>query len=88
MLTRKHFQSAANDIRAIRDGHWANDLPAWADAFLRGQPFEVTTKDGGNVNADYIRAVWTAEVFIRVFGSDNPRFDRARFLHACGLENK
>jgi len=32
-----------------------------------------------------LRPVQTAEVFIKLFAEDNPRFDQSRFLYACGL---
>lgn len=39
-------------------------------------------------DADRARARHTADAFISLAERDNPRFDRVRFLVACGLEDK
>ena len=39
---------------------------------------------GQDERADYVR--FAAETFAAVARQDNPRFDLARFLRACGLE--
>jgi hypothetical protein len=40
-------------------------------------------------NLDAVDTVYTmTKVMADVFGSDNPRFDRDRFLAACGFEKQ
>ena len=75
-MTKQHFIRAAQLVRSIRDGNWTNDFPAWFDRRDVGQSFIVTAEH---------RAVMTAEAFIALFSEFNPRFDRTRFLVACGL---
>lgn len=36
--------------------------------------------------ADRARAQHTADAFVSLAERDNPRFDKARFIAACGLE--
>ena len=86
-MTRKHFIAAAEIVRNIRNGQWTEDAPTWAsDGYA--PPFEVSSASHGNVSFAYTRAVQTAEVFIVLFQSFNPRFDQARFLVACGLQKR
>lgn len=77
-MTRQHFTRAAEIVRAIRDGDWTNDAPSWA----QGLPYwpEQSASD-----ADYARAVQTAEAFIALFSEFNSGFNQTRFLKACGL---
>ena len=84
-MTKQHFVRAAKLVNHIRQGHWTNDLPAWAP---RQHTVVEVNDDLGNIDSAYIRAVWTAEVFINLFVEFNPRFDRTRFLIACGLADK
>ena len=83
-MQKRHFQHAADMVKAILDGHWTNELPNWAPEQV-GEPIEVDTRDSGNVKPSYVRAVWTAEAFIKLFSEWNPLFDQTRFLIACGL---
>ena len=80
-MTKKHFEHAAKIVSAILAGEWTNDLPDWADVAK-------TMPIAEDVTSDYLRAMWTAEAFILLFAADNTRFDRARFLFACGIGPK
>jgi hypothetical protein len=75
---------AARIVAAIHQGDWTSALPSWSHYFA-GQTWEVDSPVTGNVEPDYVRAVWTAEAFIHLFAAANPRFDQHRFLVACGL---
>lgn len=75
-MTKQHFIGAAKLVDNIRQGYWTNDFPEWFDTRGVGQSFIVTAEH---------RAAMTAEAFIVLFGGFNPRFDRERFLIACGL---
>jgi len=70
-----HFVRAAEIVRAIRDGHWTNELPLWGRNRSGVSP-AITGHE---------RAVYTAEAFIVLATGFNPRFDTQRFLIACGL---
>ena len=73
-MTKQHFIRAAEIVNNIRQGHWTDDSPAWANPKLTGSPIPM-----------YWRAVQTAEAFIALFSEWNPRFNTQRFLVACGL---
>ncbi len=75
-MTRVHFSAAASIVRSILNGEWTNDAPDWCD----GRLFP------GETPSPYVRAVQTAEAFLALAASTNPRFDRDRFLVACGLK--
>lgn len=77
-MTKKHFEHAAAIVRAILAGEWTNEPPTWAD----NEPYEAHD----SIIDNSTRAVQTAEVFIYLFLEYNPRFNRARFLRACGFE--
>ena len=81
-MTKQHFIRAAELIKAINDGKWTNDAPPWSPigAF---NDYEIDTP-----RYDHVRAIQTAEVFMRLFTEHNPRFNRTRFLDACGLGPK
>jgi hypothetical protein len=66
-------------VRAILDGHWTNEPPAWANSFYSAPYLTDSSEES------YTRAVQTAEAFIVLFTEWNSRFDRDRFLIACGL---
>jgi hypothetical protein len=85
-MTKRHFEVAAKQVKAILDGHWTSEFPSWADRHgnIVG-PIEIDTEDSGNLDVSYTRAVWTAEAYILLFTEFNPRFDQTRFLKACGL---
>ncbi len=83
-MTKMHFTRAAEMVKAIVDGHWTNDLPSFAHNTVVG-PIETISDDCGNLNVNYVRAVWTAEAFIILFRGYNPRFNEQKFLKACGL---
>jgi hypothetical protein len=76
-VTKKHFEAMAAIVKAILDGKWTNERPDWATDGEFGDLLHATT----NAN----RAVQTAEAFIVLCEQNNPRFDRQRFLVACGL---
>lgn len=79
-MTKKHFEAMASIIAGIRNGLWTNELPCWADStkvLSHGPDFEIED--------NYTRAVQAAEAFIMLASQENPRFDRTRFLNACGL---
>lgn len=83
-ITKRHFQQAADIVRAILDHEWTSELPDWAE-YQNREPFTFLGDEGEPWNPDYLRAVWTAEAFILLFSRNNDRFDRGRFLRACGL---
>ena len=78
-MTKVHFIRAAEMVRAIRDGHWTNEWPDWADRTYTNRLQSVYEDNF------YTRAVATAEAFIILFREFNPRFNQERFLVACGL---
>lgn len=82
-LQKRHFVQAAELVSAILNHEWTSELPDWADRDTADILALDTITDRNQ--ADYLRAVWTAEAFILLFTRDNDRFDRARFLRACGL---
>lgn len=90
-MTRLHFTRAAEIVRAILDGEWTNDPPAWADCcrWRDGvEDFDTSElADRHRADADYTRAVQTAEAFISFFQYQREPngFNRDRFLQACGL---
>lgn len=49
--------------------------------------FEAFAREIAESNQDQIPKMFAAMVVIRVAQQDNPRFDRERFLKACGLES-
>jgi hypothetical protein len=69
-LSKKHFEQAAQVIRT--------QLSIAADQRLAEDSYgaEVTTKNARRVMND----------LASIFEDDNPRFDRARFVAACGFE--
>ena len=73
-MTKKHFQAMAEIVKSILEGKWTSEAPSWA-----------VDIDGTTA---VTRAVQTAEVFIILAERFNPRFDRDRFLQACGLITK
>lgn len=85
-MHRKHFETAAALVRSIASGGWTFDTPAWAGPTL--QPTGQLRLAGWpltDADLNYTRAVWTAEAFILLFSPFNPRFNRDKFLVACGL---
>ena len=89
-MQKRHFECAAQMVNAIQQGKWTNALPDWAlstdwTAFSPLGHVEIDTEFGGNVDANVLRAIWTAEAFIMLFQQYNARFDRERFLKACGF---
>jgi hypothetical protein len=85
-MTKKHFEHAAEMVRAILEGHWTGESPAWSP-IKWGPEYEVDAYDLGNIDRDVVRAVQTAEAFIILAKEFNPRFDESRFLIACGLKD-
>jgi hypothetical protein len=82
-ITKQHFEDAAQLVEAILRGDWTHESPSWAIPW--NGTLEIESSTQGNLNTDYIRAVWTAEAFVIFFSQWNPRFDRERFLKACGF---
>lgn len=80
-MTRQHFEQMAAIVRSILNGEWTNEAPAWCKDVRYGRIMYAPDEE----DATYTRAVQTAEAFIHLASSVNPRFDRARFLRACGL---
>ena len=86
---------AAAMVKAIHDGKWIHERPSWEDKRSNANGddalYDASAADYDTDSQhayDYTRAVQTAEVFLMLFESANPRFDRARFLYACGLGPK
>ena len=75
-MTKRHFQAAAEQVRAILNGEWTDELPDWASR----QAFQNIP-----VNAYEARAIQTAEAYILLFSRFNPLFNQQTFLVACGL---
>ena len=80
-MQKRHFERMAEMVRFILTGHWTMEFPPWADESQNCIAWHA--EDG-----PYTRAVWTAEAFIKLAADYNPRFDRTRFLQACGLMEK
>jgi len=80
-MTRQHFQAMAEIVKAINEGEWTSDLPAWAEA-SNGRYWGNDT----NTEDNYRRAVQTAEAFIILSRRFNPLFNQDVFLQACGLK--
>lgn len=74
-MQKRHFERMAAIVLSILQGEWTNERPSWAPCDI-----DETTA--------VTRAVQTAEAFIMLASEDNPRFDRTRFLIACGLADK
>lgn len=82
-MQKRHFEDAAKQVKAIVDGKWTFDPPSWCD---HGRYQDIAYYDSHDeLSARYLRAVWTAEAYIELFERYNPRFDRDRFIKACGL---
>lgn len=87
--TRNEFEQAAAQVAAILAGHWTFEAPDWAISTADSGLYDPGVYDEATErNARYTRAVWTAEAYILLFSNANARFDRAIFLHACGLGPK
>ena len=78
-MTKQHVIRAAAMVKAIHDGEWTNEAPAWSP--MGAYP------DYGVHTWPQVRAIQTAEAFIMFFRR-SPHFDRTRFLDACGLGPK
>lgn len=48
--------------------------------------FEAFAREISSSSGNYTTKLFAAVIFCRVAEQDNPRFDRERFLKACGLE--
>lgn len=81
-MTAKDFRLAASIVRAILNGGWTLDTPAWAGPC--GVTHNLSQWDDDE-RLNYTRAVWTAEAMIMLFEQINPRFNQQKFLKACGL---
>lgn len=73
-MTKKHFIRAAELVKSIRNGIQYGPTT-----------IETSSERQGTIDANFVRASWTAEAFIDLFSAYNDRFDRQRFLVACGL---
>lgn len=80
-MTKKVLNHAAALVKSIRDGKWTNERPAW------GVPPGWTIPQRGRwfLVDDWDRAAMTAEAFILLARTFDPRFNETRFLIACGL---
>lgn len=80
-ITKGTFIQAAAMVGSVLRGGWTPAPPDWADRsrYMEGS-LGLFAK-----NEYYTRAVQMAEIFILLFTHANPRFDRDRFLDACGL---
>jgi hypothetical protein len=75
-MTKKHFEAMAEIVNNIRTGDWDNaTCQSWARSYI---------KDAADAY-DAETACHVAEAFMTLAVSHNPRFDRERFLRACGL---
>lgn len=75
-MTRLHFNHAAEIVKAILNGEWTSEPPAYL-----GPKFRYI-----NPHPDHIdRAIQTAEAFVMLFSAFSDRFDTQKFLMACGL---
>lgn len=71
-MTKKHFEAMARLVKAILNDEWTSESPEWVDGWFVNR---------GNRQ----RATQTAEAFIILARSFNPRFNEQKFLKACGL---
>ena len=55
---------------------------------LNGGDFQLQGVTPGGFSTAHQRASWIAAAFINLAADYNPRFDRTRFLQACGLMEK
>jgi len=76
-MTKMHFQHAAGMVKAILQGEWTRDFPVWVCIERVGRT--------NHLEDEYEQACIVAEAFILLFRAFNPRFDKQRFLVACGL---
>lgn len=76
-VSRNEMEHAASMVKAISDGKWTEEPPSWVD---------MNDYYPSTIMEHYTRAVQTAEAFIVFFQAFNPRFDVAKFLVACGLQ--
>jgi hypothetical protein len=75
-MTKKHFEAMAEIVNNIRTEKWSSALDdKWARDYIKSAEDEETAT----------RACEVAEAFIVLGINANPRFDRERFLRACGL---
>ena len=79
MLSRNHFITAAEQVRDIKEGRWTHVAPDWADESRYDCKYALCDF------TNYTRAVQTAEAYMLLFSAYNPRFDKDKFLSACGL---
>jgi len=81
-----HFTRAAQIVNSIRDEQWTHEAPSWANEYFPdGRRAYDGTPSFDEDTVAYTRAVQTAEAFIAMFQEFNPRFNRDKFLSACGL---
>ena len=83
-MTKKHFIHAAKQVKGILDGFTGRQYLPTSSA-NHHRPIECSTETAGNLNAHYVRACWLAESYLELFSAYTDRFDRQRFLIACGL---
>lgn len=81
-MTKQVFIDAAVMVRNVLRGQWTLDAPAWAD---RDRYLDNNLALFQAPDLCYTRAVQMAECFILLFSAGNARFDRDKFLKACGL---
>ena len=83
-MIKQHFIRAAETVKAILNGNWTNEPPEWEGR----TGFDLAPAWHEGREADYVRAVHTAEAFILLLREYNPRFNQETFLIACGLAEK
>ena len=58
----------------------------FADQKIVGEPSAFTQTRNSYLAGARQQAKFLAEEMCSIFAADNPRFDKARFLKACGIE--
>lgn len=71
-MTKKHYVAVAGILKSQRMG--ALEKAGLAQAGMSGDTYNRALDETGELLAEY-------------FQMENPKFDRARFLEACGIKN-
>lgn len=77
-MTKRHFEQFAHEIKSLTDEVRTD----WEDHQTSGAIFDHQKAE--TINAG---AMFAAEMVCKVAAANDPRFDRARFMRACGLES-
>lgn len=78
-MSRKHYNAAAATILNQRGRVPLAELLAWDSAGSYNSEYEMDEYGAG------IAAYRIAEGLADMFASDNPKFDRNKFMEACGF---